>query len=93
MLLEQADGAQGRNRTTDTRIFNPLLYRLSYLGVKYLFSATCISTSLLRSRAVLNNVSLKAPFQESRLIRKPIKPVEGWLSQDWIKAGYGSGGT
>jgi hypothetical protein len=25
-------GAQGRNRTTDTRIFNPLLYRLSYLG-------------------------------------------------------------
>jgi hypothetical protein len=27
------DGAQGRNRTTDTRIFNPLLYQLSYLGV------------------------------------------------------------
>ena len=26
-------GAQGRNRTTDTRIFSPLLYRLSYLGV------------------------------------------------------------
>ncbi len=25
--------AQGRNRTADTRIFNPLLYRLSYLGV------------------------------------------------------------
>ena len=28
----ELDGAQGRNRTTDTRIFNPLLYRLSYLG-------------------------------------------------------------
>src|ERR1700683_4897705 len=27
------DGAQGRNRTTDTRIFSPLLYRLSYLGI------------------------------------------------------------
>jgi hypothetical protein len=26
------DGAQRRNRTTDTGIFNPLLYRLSYLG-------------------------------------------------------------
>ena len=26
-------GAQRRNRTTDTRIFNPLLYRLSYLGM------------------------------------------------------------
>ncbi len=27
------DGAQGRNRTTDTRIFSPLLYQLSYLGL------------------------------------------------------------
>ncbi len=26
------NGAQRRNRTTDTGIFNPLLYRLSYLG-------------------------------------------------------------
>src|SRR5690242_15261317 len=25
-------GAEGRNRTGDTRIFSPLLYRLSYLG-------------------------------------------------------------
>src|SRR5438874_12877025 len=30
---KQARGAQGRNRTTDTRIFSPLLYRLSYLGM------------------------------------------------------------
>ena len=27
-------GAQGQNRTADTGIFNPLLYRLSYLGVQ-----------------------------------------------------------
>ncbi len=27
------DGAQGRNRTSDTRIFSPLLYQLSYLGM------------------------------------------------------------
>ena len=26
-------GASGRNRTTDTRIFSPLLYRLSYRGI------------------------------------------------------------
>ncbi len=26
------NGGQGRNRTTDTRIFSPLLYRLSYLA-------------------------------------------------------------
>jgi hypothetical protein len=27
---ETKNGGLGRNRTTDTRIFNPLLYRLSY---------------------------------------------------------------
>ena len=32
--IEALYGAQGRNRTTDTRIFNPLLYRLSYLGLE-----------------------------------------------------------
>jgi hypothetical protein len=32
--LFDSSGAQGRNRTADTRIFNPLLYRLSYLGEK-----------------------------------------------------------
>jgi hypothetical protein len=30
MKLE--DGAQGRNRTTDTAIFSRMLYQLSYLG-------------------------------------------------------------
>jgi hypothetical protein len=27
-------GGQGRNRTVDTRIFNPLLYQLSYLATE-----------------------------------------------------------
>ena len=30
--LQLVYGAQGQNRTADTGIFNPLLYRLSYLG-------------------------------------------------------------
>jgi hypothetical protein len=30
---EHQVGGLGRNRTTDTRIFNPLLYRLSYQAV------------------------------------------------------------
>ena len=37
LLCKKGDGrigAQGRNRTTDTRIFSPLLYRLSYLGLE-----------------------------------------------------------
>jgi hypothetical protein len=32
-LREGGSGAQTRIRTTDTRIFNPLLYQLSYLGL------------------------------------------------------------
>ena len=28
----QKNGAQGRNRTTDTAIFSRMLYQLSYLG-------------------------------------------------------------
>ena len=30
---EEGDGAQGRNRTTDTAIFSRMLYQLSYLGI------------------------------------------------------------
>jgi hypothetical protein len=30
MSWGQNSGGLGRNRTTDTRIFNPLLYQLSY---------------------------------------------------------------
>ena len=33
ILLTDLDGGQGRNRTTDTRIFSPLLYLLSYLAM------------------------------------------------------------
>ena len=29
----ELDGAQGRNRTTDTAIFSRMLYQLSYLGM------------------------------------------------------------
>ena len=29
-----SNGAQGRNRTTDTAIFNRMLYQLSYLGAR-----------------------------------------------------------
>lgn len=32
----QVNGAPRRNRTTDTGIFNPLLYRLSYRGARRL---------------------------------------------------------
>ncbi|GIX31007.1 MAG: hypothetical protein KatS3mg124_1479 [Porticoccaceae bacterium] len=49
-------GAQGRNRTTDTGIFSPLLYRLSYLGERegaYLIAPPGNSSSARRSPAPL----------------------------------------
>ena len=35
----EANGAQGRDRTTDTAIFNRMLYQLSYLGAEPLMRA------------------------------------------------------
>ena len=32
VYAKEGNGAQGRNRTTDTAIFNRMLYQLSYLG-------------------------------------------------------------
>src|SRR5215217_3908930 len=51
--------AQGRNRTTDTGIFSPLLYRLSYLGVRV----------TARGRALISSTSQgrQAPFSRRPL--------------------------
>ena len=38
-LFQKKVGASGRNRTTDTGIFSPLLYRLSYRGILNFLSA------------------------------------------------------
>ena len=35
-------GGQGRNRTVDTRIFNPLLYQLSYLAFRLAMLLCCL---------------------------------------------------
>ena len=34
VYVKETDGAQGRNRTTDTAIFSRMLYQLSYLGAE-----------------------------------------------------------
>ena len=39
-----AKNAQSRNRTSDTRIFSPLLYQLSYLGI---WSVNCCVSQTL----------------------------------------------
>ncbi len=35
MGIHRRNGASGRNRTSDTGIFSPLLYQLSYLGKSF----------------------------------------------------------
>ncbi len=38
------DGAQGRNRTSDTVIFSHVLYQLSYLGIQTAALAAWVGT-------------------------------------------------
>jgi hypothetical protein len=44
------DGATGRNRTSDTRIFSPLLYQLSYRGLESGGADGSRTRDLLRDR-------------------------------------------
>ena len=46
---ERECGASGENRTLDTRIFSPLLYRLSYRGKKKYTSPANGGTSRTRT--------------------------------------------
>ena len=70
-------GGLGRNRTTDTRIFNPLLYQLSYQAVLCLAAALPQSAKtmtihqfaadfLLRPRSTPNCLSLRYRWVRSR---------------------------
>ena len=69
-------GAQRRNRTTDTRIFNPLLYQLSYLGNEYLAVLVITQRRLSgplqsHARRVLNP-SRGNESRPSRLLRRDV---------------------
>jgi hypothetical protein len=58
-VLRLKNGAEAQNRTVDTRIFSPLLYRLSYLGSIYVFTVAALkrlpiySTIINKSRFLL----------------------------------------
>ena len=39
--------AAGRNRTTDTGIFSPLLYRLSYRGTKFFILLSIVGRNIM----------------------------------------------
>ena len=52
------NGAQGRNRTTDTRIFNPLLYQLSYLGTRWVGGVYEIAAGLASGTLLPGTISI-----------------------------------
>ncbi len=54
MSYTRIHGASGRNRTNDTGIFSPLLYRLSYRGMlsRAFALLTCINGDPERTRTV-----------------------------------------
>ena len=53
-------GGLGRNRTTDTRIFNPLLYQLSYLAESVILTTAPlkINSQLINKRPIKNDEAL-----------------------------------
>ena len=58
------NGAQNRNRTSDTWIFSPLLYQLSYLGISKNFGKlpeTGIEPVRVLPRRILSPVRLPVP--------------------------------
>ena len=52
-------GGQRRNRTADTRIFNPLLYQLSYLAFVYLVKRCVLNQITGRHASISGNILWK----------------------------------
>ena len=63
-------GAEGQNRTADTGIFSPLLYRLSYLGTIRLCEILKSQSPYLRELYLLNPlifVNIFLPHKQLRI--------------------------
>ena len=74
---EGRNGARGRIRTTDTRIFNPLLYQLSYPGAPAAVRGT--------DRLALGS----APMAKRRALGKPLfNPLAGFHPRRAGRAGH-----
>ena len=69
----QIKNAQNRNRTSDTRIFSPLLYQLSYLGRNTEFSE--IRALLYMELSEFVNLFLKNSLLETILTKAGGKKI------------------
>ena len=71
------NGGSGRNRTSDTRIFSPLLYRLSYLGILIIKIKNCGSRIWTNDLRVMSPTSYQtAPSRDMKLNK--MAEVEGF---------------
>lgn len=71
-------GGQGRNRTADTGIFNPLLYQLSYLASLLLFRD-------VRPGRPQRGRVLKPPGSgASSAARAPARSRDTWVRRDHL---------
>ncbi len=71
-------GGQGRNRTTDTRIFSPLLYQLSYLaagGGRVLDRPGPTESSNRGSKLLISLNCVLGGSPESRFLRTALHPL------------------
>ena len=66
-------GGPGRNRTTDTRIFNPLLYRLSYQAKTAYYTQTVLKPAEKSSTVRFHPVVIS--FSTVRTLSKIVSTV------------------
>ena len=74
-------GGPGRNRTTDTRIFNPLLYRLSYQAKNEDYSVSSLIDKEMRltvanppyATSILWQVGMSNPVGRFGEVKRPVK--------------------
>ncbi len=100
--MNRVSGAQRRNRTTDTGIFSPLLYRLSYLG-KYggeggIRTHVGLRPNGFRDRPVMTtSIPLQIKYfgvptgirtPDTRLRRPLLYPTELWAQNMERKTGF-----
>ena len=85
------DGAQGRNRTTDTRIFSPLLYQLSYLAVKGILAGRVdyarrvqkVPPRRLRDKSTPSCLSLRYRCVRSSPVFSATRVIEPFSRERW----------
>ncbi len=73
----KGDGGQGQNRTADTRIFSPLLYRLSYLASK-----RSLELEIRRRLQSRTDCEITANYREN-----PVLPTQG-LPIAWLRLSH-----